>query len=60
MATSAKRLHGPDACIVEVAETITKRAPSAHQSRDSYIQLCSNHEQEFAALIPKDPDWEAL
>jgi hypothetical protein len=46
--------------MVEVAKTIDERGAQAHQARDAYIQLCANQEQEFAALIPKEPDWEAL
>jgi hypothetical protein len=46
--------------MVEVAKTIDERGAQANQARDAYIQLCANQEQEFAALIPKEPDWEAL
>jgi hypothetical protein len=46
--------------MVEVAKTIDERGAQANQARDAYIQLCANQEQEFAALIPKEPDWEQL
>ena len=46
--------------MVEVAKTIDERGAHAQQARDAYIQLCQNQEQEFAALIPKEPDWEQL
>jgi len=46
--------------MVEVAKTIDARGAEAQQARDAYIQLCQNQEQEFAALIPKEPDWEQL
>jgi hypothetical protein len=46
--------------MVEVAKTIDERGAHAAQARDAYIQLCQNQEQEFAALIPKEPDWEQL
>ena len=46
--------------MVEVAKTIDQRGSEAQQAREAYIQLCQNQEQEFAALIPKEPDWEQL
>ena len=46
--------------MVEVAKTIDERGAQANQAREAYIQLCQNQEQEFAALIPKEPDWDAL
>ena len=46
--------------MVEVAKTIDQRGAEAQQARDAYIQLCQHQEQEFAALIPKEPDWEQL
>ena len=46
--------------MVEVAKTIDERGAQAQQAREAYIQLCTNQEQEFAALIPKEPDWEQL
>jgi hypothetical protein len=46
--------------MVEVAKTIDQRGAQAQQAREAYIQLCQNQEQEFAALIPKEPDWDAL
>ena len=46
--------------MVEVAKTIDERGAHAAQARDAYIQLCQNQEQEFSALIPKEPDWEQL
>jgi hypothetical protein len=46
--------------MVEVAKTIDQRGAEAQQAREAYIQLCANQEQEFAALIPKEPDWEQL
>jgi hypothetical protein len=44
----------------EVAKQIDQRGAEANQARDAYIELCKNQEQEFAALIPKEPDWDAL
>jgi hypothetical protein len=46
--------------MVEVAKTIDQRGAEAQQAREAYIQLCQHQEQEFAALIPKEPDWEQL
>jgi hypothetical protein len=46
--------------MVEVAKTIDERGAQAQQAREAYIQLCQQQEQEFAALIPKEPDWEQL
>jgi hypothetical protein len=46
--------------MVEVAKSIDQRGAEAHQARDGYIQLCRNQEQEFAALIPPEPNWEQL
>jgi hypothetical protein len=46
--------------MVEVAKTIDQRGAEAQQARDAYIQLCNRQEQEFQALIPKEPDWDAL
>ena len=46
--------------MVEVAKTIDQRGSEAQQAREAYIQLCQHQEQEFAALIPKEPDWEQL
>jgi hypothetical protein len=46
--------------MVEVAKAIDQRGAEAQQARDGFIQLCQRQEQEFAALIPKEPDWEAL
>ena len=46
--------------MVDVAKTIDERGAQAQQAREAYIQLCQNQEQEFAALIPKEPDWDAL
>lgn len=46
--------------MVEVAKTIDQRGAEAQQSRDNYIALCQRQEEEFAALIPKEPDWEQL
>ena len=46
--------------MVEVAKTIDQRGAEAQAARDAYIQLCQHQEQEFAALIPKEPDWESL
>jgi len=46
--------------MVEVAKTIDQRGAEANLAREAYIQLCQNQEQEFAALIPKEPDWEQL
>ena len=46
--------------MVEVAKTIDQRGAEAHQTRDAYIQLCQRQEQEFQALIPQEPNWDAL
>jgi hypothetical protein len=46
--------------MVEVAKTIDQRGAEAHQAREAYIQLCQRQEEEFQALIPKEPDWDAL
>jgi hypothetical protein len=46
--------------MVEVAKTIDQRGAEAQHARDAYIQLCTHQEQEFAALIPKEPDWDQL
>ena len=47
--------------MVEVAKTIDQRGAEAQGARDAYIQLCLRQEQEFAALIPREPDnWDAL
>jgi hypothetical protein len=46
--------------MVEVAKTIDQRGAEANQAREAYIQLCNNQEQEFQALIPKEPDWDQL
>jgi hypothetical protein len=46
--------------MVEVAKTIDQRGAQAHQARDAYIQLCQRQEQEFQALIPQEPNWDAL
>ena len=46
--------------MVDVAKAIDQRGFEAQAARDVYIQLCQNQEQEFAALIPKEPDWDAL
>ena len=46
--------------MVEVAKTIDQRGAEAAQAREAYIQLCQHQEQEFAALIPKEPDWDQL
>jgi len=46
--------------MVDVAKTIDERGSQAQQARDAYIQLCQQQEQEFAALIPKEPDWDQL
>ena len=46
--------------MVDVAKTIDERGAQAQQAREAYIQLCQNQEQEFQALIPKEPDWDAL
>lgn len=46
--------------MVDIAKQIDQRGSEAQQARDAYIQLCQNQEAEFAALIPKEPDWEQL
>ena len=46
--------------MVEIAKTIDQRGAEAQGTRDAYINLCQRQEQEFAALIPKEPDWDAL
>jgi hypothetical protein len=46
--------------MVEVAKTIDQRGAEAQHARDAYVQLCQRQEEEFQALIPKEPDWDAL
>jgi hypothetical protein len=46
--------------MVEIARTIDERGAQAQASRDAYIQLCQRQEEEFAALIPREPDWNQL
>jgi hypothetical protein len=46
--------------MVEVAKTIDQRGSEAQAAREAYIQLCQNQEQEFRALIPPEPNWDAL
>ena len=46
--------------MVEVAKAIDQRGSEATQARDAYILLCQNQEQEFAALIPPEPNWDQL
>ena len=46
--------------MVEVAKTIDQRGAEAQHARDAYVQLCQRQEEEFKALIPKEPDWDAL
>ena len=46
--------------MVEVAKAIDHRGAEAAQARDAYIALCRNQEQEFAALIPAEPNWDQL
>src|ERR1700741_3275100 len=44
----------------EAAKTIDERGAQAQQARDAYINLCQRQEEEFAALIPREPDWNQL
>jgi hypothetical protein len=46
--------------MVEIAKTVDERGSQAQQARDAYIQLCQRQEEEFGALIPKEPDWNQL
>jgi hypothetical protein len=46
--------------MVEIAKQVDARAAEAQAARDGYIQLCHNQEQEFAALIPPEPNWDQL
>jgi len=46
--------------MVEVAKGVDQRSAEAQAARDAYIELCRRQEQEFAAIIPKEPDWEQL
>jgi hypothetical protein len=46
--------------MVDVAKTIDQRGAEAQGAREAYIQLCQQQEQEFAALIPKEPNWDQL
>ena len=46
--------------MVEVAKAIDQRGAEAQAARDAYVQLCINQEQEFQALIPKEPNWDEL
>ena len=47
--------------MVEAAKVIDQRAHEAVQARDAYIARLAHQEEEFAALIPREPDnWDAL
>jgi hypothetical protein len=46
--------------MVEVAKAIDQRGAEAQASRDAYVRLCQQQEQEFAALIPREPNWDEL
>jgi hypothetical protein len=46
--------------MVEVAKTVDQRHAEAAQARDAFIQMCKQQEEEFAALIPKEPNWDQL
>ena len=48
--------------MVEVAKAIDQRGAEAQGARDGYEppNLCQRQEEEFAALIPKEPDWNQL
>jgi hypothetical protein len=46
--------------MVEIAKTVDERGSQAQAARDAYINLCQRQEEEFAALIPKEPDWNQL
>jgi hypothetical protein len=46
--------------MVEVAKAIDQRGSQAQAAREAYVQLCANQEQEFAALIPQEPNWDQL
>jgi hypothetical protein len=46
--------------MVEVAKNVDERGAQAQAVRDAYINLCQRQEQEFAALIPPEPNWEQL
>ena len=46
--------------MVEVAKAIDQRGAEAQAARDAYVQLCQRQEEEFQALIPKEPNWDEL
>jgi hypothetical protein len=46
--------------MVEIAKAIDQRGSETQAARDAYIQLCTNQEQEFQALIPPEPNWDQL
>jgi hypothetical protein len=47
--------------LVDVAKAIDQRGQEAVQARDAYIAMCQRQEQEFQALIPKEPgNWDEL
>jgi hypothetical protein len=47
--------------MVEVAKAIDARGAEAVQARDAYIQMMRREEEDFRALIPKEPaNWDEL
>jgi hypothetical protein len=44
----------------EAAKVIESEYQRATQFRDAYIQNLQHHEEEYAALLPREPDWDAL
>jgi hypothetical protein len=44
----------------EAVKVIQQTYATASQARDQYIQQLQNHEEDYAALLPKEPDWDAF
>jgi hypothetical protein len=44
----------------EAVKVIEGEYQKATQFRDHYIQSLQNHEEEYAALLPKEPNWDQL
>lgn len=47
--------------VAQVGEAVTviqNQWAQASQLRDTYIQQLQNHEEEYAALLPKEPNWD--
>jgi hypothetical protein len=42
----------------EAVQVIQSQWAQASQLRDNYIQQLQHHEEEYAALLPKEPNWD--